>query len=227
MSWINPVPSAGILLIGEPGADCGRLRTLMEGAGHTVAERQPAQDGSSASPQAAQLIIALPETAQEEVLRLSRDLASRGTASLLVLTRSGDFLERVILLEAGADDVLQWPAEDRVLLARITSVLRRRRGGALSRTALLENWRLDPISRTLQSPRGARMGLTAGELAIMSLFLSHPGVTFSTEVAGRMLGVEVGVAFRNAISRLRKKLEEIGEPDLIRTVRGQGYGCLL
>jgi len=63
----------------------------------------------------------------EDGLSLARELRGRGDLGVVMLTASGDTMDRVVGLEVGADDYVGKPFDPRELLARIRSVLRRTR----------------------------------------------------------------------------------------------------
>ena len=63
----------------------------------------------------------------EDGLVLARELRSRSNVAIIMLTASGETIDRVVGLEIGADDYVAKPFDPRELLARIRSVLRRTR----------------------------------------------------------------------------------------------------
>ena len=73
----------------------------------------------------------------EDGLVLARELRSRSNVAIIMLTASGETIDRVVGLEIGADDYVAKPFDPRELLARIRSVLRRTRTlvGPRSRSA--------------------------------------------------------------------------------------------
>lgn len=68
--------------------------------------------------------------------------------------------------------------------------------------------------------------LTAQDVSLLSVFLRHPGRAFSREALLERINAGDDIspaAIEHAISRLRKKLDLAGAPDMIETVRGLGY----
>src|SRR5215470_3069185 len=61
----------------------------------------------------------------EDGLALTRELRAKGPVGIIMLTGSGDTVDRIVGLEMGADDYLAKPVDLRELLARVKSVLRR------------------------------------------------------------------------------------------------------
>jgi two-component system, OmpR family, response regulator len=151
---------------------------------------------------------------------------------LIMLTAQGDPASRIVGLELGADDYLPKPFEPRELVARIHAVLRRGHApraaatpaGAPGAVARFNGWTFDRLKRQLSSPQQLVMALSAAEFRLLSAFVEHPRRVLSRDRLldlTRTPGVEVtDRSIDLAVSRLRQKLES---PDLIRTVRGEGY----
>ena len=167
------------------------------------------------------LDLLLPRRHGLDVLREVK--AARPALPVLVLTALSDVDDVVAGLDRGADDYLTKPFALAELLARLRAILRRGRlPSSLVRVADLE---LDLAARTVR--RGGRpIDLTAREFALLELLLHHPGQVLSRGEIGACLIDREFEATSNmidvSICGLRGKL---GEPDLIRTVRGAGY-CL-
>ena len=148
--------------------------------------------------------------------RLRRKGAS---AAILMLTARDAVADRVTGLEAGADDYVVKPFATEELIARIHALGRRehRAGDRLA----LGDLTLDPATR--EARRGGRaLELTAREAALLELLMRHPRQVVSRQSA--LDEIWNGAAVPNVVDRyvahLRRKL---GEPPLIRTVRGTGF----
>ncbi len=152
-------------------------------------------------------------------LAVCRRLRSRGLATpILMLTARDAVPDRVAGLEAGADDYLVKPFAVQELVARVRALTRRHGEQELLSYADLV---LD-----LRARRAARAGrsveLTGREADLLELLVREAGRTVTRE---RALGeiwddaAEPNVVDRY-VTRLRRKL---GEPPLIRTVRGAGF----
>jgi DNA-binding response OmpR family regulator len=170
----------------------------------------------------------------EDGLSLTRHLREQSDVGVIILTGKGSSVDRAIGLEVGADDYIAKPFNLRELLARVRSVLRRTTtraaaeppaGGSLMRFA---GWRLDLTRRTLASPRGKAVHLTAAEFQLLTILAAN-----ANQVLGRDRLLEI-VADRKwepydrtidqHISRLRRKLEkDPKQPELIKSIRGRGY----
>lgn len=155
-----------------------------------------------------------------------RSLRGRGDPlPVLVLTARGTVADHVTGLDAGADDYLRKPFAFAELVARLRALLRR---GTLTAPPVLRVGaiELDP-ARHVVRVRGAAVGLTAKEFAILELLMRHAGAVVtrtmilehcwdeSYEGLSNLVDVHVG--------RLRRKLEAAGGGSLLRTVRRVGF----
>ncbi len=166
-------------------------------------------------------------------LELCKWLRGRSQAAVLMLTALGDPISRVLGLELGADDYMAKPFEPRELVARLHAVLRRSRRGADDADGgdspvQFAGWRFDRLKRQLQSAEHVVVPLSAAEYRLLSAFVQHAGRVLSRDrliELTRAPGVEVNDRSVDlAVSRLRNKLgDPPRDPQLIRTVRGEGY----
>jgi DNA-binding response OmpR family regulator len=174
----------------------------------------------------------------EDGLTLARMIRQRSNVPIIMLTGKGELIDRVVGLEAGADDYIIKPFELRELLARIRAVLRRAAPQPppepLSdiqppgETLLFEGWGLDLVKRELRDPAGAAVPLTAGEFDLLRVFASNPNRVLSRDRLIELVKGRDWASFDRAIDtqvgRLRKKIEaDPANPTLVKTVRGGGY----
>lgn len=166
---------------------------------------------------------------------LCGDVRATSQVPIMMLTARTEESDRVIGLEAGADDYVTKPFSPRELLARVRAVLRRSRvtrGPSAGRTGEVVNfdgWRLDLRRRELTSPSSTLIDLSTGEFDLLVAFVEH---------ANRVLSREALMQFAKTrssddpfdrtidvqISRLRRKLEaDAHGGQLIKTIRGAGY----
>jgi len=172
----------------------------------------------------------------EDGLSAARRLVTERGPPVIMLSALGSDTDRIIGLEVGADDYLPKPCNPRELLARVRAVLRRRAqpasGDGMAPAARFEfaGWRLDLTRRELRDPAGTFINLSDGEFALLRTFVEHPQRVLSRDqlleiTRGR--NVEVyDRAIDSQISRLRRKLNERADNELIRTVRNEGYMLL-
>jgi two-component system OmpR family response regulator len=117
------------------------------------------------------------------------------------------------------------------LLARVRAVLRRteQRPAGPPTTAGCEfaGWRLDLVRRELRSAHGVVVHLSSGEFSLLRAFVEHPQRVLTRDQLLEMARGPESEAFDRAIdvqiSRLRRKLDDGGGQDLIRTIRNEGY----
>jgi two-component system response regulator MprA len=158
-------------------------------------------------------------------LEVCRRLRAGGPTPILMLTARESVSDRVLGLDAGADDYLVKPFEFDELLARVRALLRRARPEAADLLAFAD-MRLD--TGTHQAYRGERpIELTAKEYELLDLFLRHPRQVLTREVIfDRVWGYDFGGEsniIEVYVRYLRQKTEAGGEPRLLHTVRGVGY----
>jgi DNA-binding response OmpR family regulator len=180
----------------------------------------------------------------EDGLVLARELRIQGNVAIIMLTASGETIDRVVGLEIGADDYMAKPFDPRELLARIRSVLRRTRlepqefvrhpepdgisKVATSRSVSFGRCLLDLDARRLFAPDGTEVSITAMQFDLMETFLNHPNRVLSRdqllELAHKRGDDPFDRSIDIRIARLRRKIEECPErPQTIKTVHGVGY----
>jgi two-component system OmpR family response regulator len=153
------------------------------------------------------------------VLRLSR---SQGAVTpVLVITARDAIDDRILGLDAGADDYIVKPFDIGELLARMRAVVRRKAG---SPHPILSNGRIDLDPSTHEvSFDGAPVRLTAREFALLRALLMRPGAILSRgELEDRIYGWGEEVE-SNAVEFLIHSLRRKLGADAIRNVRGVGW----
>ena len=166
-------------------------------------------------------------------MSLVRELRSRWAGPIIIVSGSGDAVERVVGLELGADDYVSKPFDLRELLARIRSVLRRAQPAATASPQpgprlAFDGMSLDLAARRLRGRTGEEIDLTTGEFELLRALLAHPLEVLSRdELMNAVHGRDAGPfdrAIDMQVGRLRRKLEvDPGDPRLIKAVRGAGY----
>jgi len=168
------------------------------------------------------LDIMLPEM---DGIAVCRRLRRQGNqAAILMLTARDTVDDRVIGLDAGADDYLVKPFELKELLARLRALARRHT--AKTSTLQVADLRLDPRTRVVMRSE-TLIPLTAKEYAVLECLMREPGCVLTrTEIAESVWNYDVynqsnvvDVYIRN----LRRKIDDPFDQKLIHTVRGVGY----
>lgn len=178
----------------------------------------------------------------EDGLSLARDIRRQSDVPIIMVTGKGDLIDRVVGLEAGADDYIAKPFHLREMLARIRTVSRRTRGrdpappvaDALpepepeAHALAFEGWTLDLLRRDLRAADGSSVAITAAEFELLQTFLQHPNRVLSRDQLMDMAKGRDWAAYDRTVDtqvmRLRKKIEaDPANPLLIKTVRGAGY----
>ncbi len=150
---------------------------------------------------------------------------------VILLTARDESVDRIIGLEAGADDYVGKPFDPRELLARIQAVLRRKGGSSSSKRQApitFGDFVFDPVMRQLRKHEQV-VKLTGGEINLLEALLQSPGKPLSRERLMTLArddeaGERSDRAIDIAILRLRRALEDDPkQPRWIQTVWGTGY----
>jgi DNA-binding response OmpR family regulator len=172
------------------------------------------------------LDLGLPDVDGTDVCRMLRE---RSDVPIIVLTARGEELDRVLLLELGADDYVVKPFGLRELVARIRAIRRRVSGGssgaaaARSGTTTIGALSIDARARRV-TVGDEEIALTPKEFDLLARLAREPGAALRREQIieevwdehwwGPTKTLDVHIA------ALRKKL---GDPRWITTIRGVGY----
>ncbi len=167
----------------------------------------------------------------EDGLALTRELRTRSTVPILMLSARGEELDRVVGLEVGADDYLAKPFSPREMLARLRALLRRCKPVEPPSVAVgkyvFGPYRLDLLSRRLL--RGDEdLGLSGAEFDLLKVFVERPNRVLDRDTLLELLKGYGHEPFDRTVDirvgRLRRKIEsDPANPLFIRTVRGEGY----
>jgi len=170
----------------------------------------------------------------EDGMAIARRMRDESQIPIVMLTGRAEEADRVMGLELGADDYLTKPFSPRELLARIRTILRRRKAEVRQgrpegvRAYRFDGWEINLNTRRLSHRDGRNVPLTNGEFSLLVVMLGAPNRILSRdqlldlsrlhndEVYSRSIDVQ--------IMRLRRKIEpEPNNPKYIRTERGAGY----
>lgn len=145
---------------------------------------------------------------------------------IIMLTARSQESDKIIGLDAGADDYLTKPFSPTELMARIRAVLRRRAPESLDVAVEVSGLCVDPSTRRVQCG-GVDVKLGPTEFKLLHFFMSHPERVHSrSHLLNRVWGDHVFIEERTVdvhVKRLREALEPVDCARLIETVRGAGY----
>jgi DNA-binding response OmpR family regulator len=131
-------------------------------------------------------------------------------------------VERVLALELGAADVIERSVSARELTARV-SRLAARRGKMPGELVVLEHSTIDLKAALVMHRNGVEETLSPGQVALLRLFISHPGKVLTRDDIIAAAPAESADAFDRSIDSrivwLRRKLDT----ERIVTIRGSGY----
>lgn len=165
-------------------------------------------------------------------LKLCRNLRQEFTFPILMLTSRGASVDKVVGLEAGADDYLVKPFDPFELVARVKALLRRQNnydkrtspgnGGLIVRGQLV----IDLAAR-LASIKGEPLSLTQTEFDLLHHLADTPGKAIHRDqIFEAVWGYSPDFSSNSLdvlMYRLRAKLRAAAQSDLIQTVRGYGF----
>jgi DNA-binding response OmpR family regulator len=207
------------------------ISLLLENEGFRVST---AADGSAGFEEAVRtkpdlvlVDLRMPGMSGAEVCKQLRAAGSK--TPIIVLSAVGDEIDKVLLLEIGADDYVVKPFGTRELLARIRAVLRRASPGA-GRVVKFGDVEVD-LERRVVLRRGVEVRFTRAEFNLLTFFLQNPDRALTRDmILNAVWGYESYPNTRTVdahVVRLRQKLEpEPNAPRHFITVHGVGYRFL-
>jgi len=179
----------------------------------------------------------------EDGLSLTRYLREHYEVGIVIVTTRNDAVDRVVGLDCGADDYVTKPFDQRELLARIRSVLRRAGSakagpqGISEATSLITSvdsaivfhgYRLNSSDHELTLPSGEKIELTSNESRLLTYLARNSGRIMSRDLLMDLVLQRSRDPLDRSIdvlvTRIRRKIEnDPRRPVLIKTVRGSGY----
>jgi DNA-binding response OmpR family regulator len=171
----------------------------------------------------------------DDGFEICRKLRTFSKVPVIMLTANSDEMDRIVGLEIGADDYLAKPFNPRELLARIKAILRRSDAPAeapqarsSARYLRFAGFELDSATRALCTLSGESLLLSGAEYDLLRLLVDHAGEVLSRDLIAEQTRGRDNLPMDRfidvQISRLRQRLQDDARsPQLIKTVRGQGY----
>jgi two-component system alkaline phosphatase synthesis response regulator PhoP len=207
------------------------LRSYLEQAGFSVLTALRGDTGlttwENKHPDLVILDLNLPAMDGLDVARRIRQEETRRTP-IIMLTARADETDQLIGLELGADDYIPKPFSPRIVVARVSALLRRSDPSTLpGQPLLIADLEIDPYTHRL-TRAGKVIDLTPTEFSLLFTLAGQPGRVFSRL---QLLEASQGVAYAGYertidahIKNLRAKLElDSKKPKYIETVFGVGY----
>jgi two-component system KDP operon response regulator KdpE len=225
-------PQPVILIIDDEAQIRRFLRVSLEAAGYRVVEAATGQDGivqaAMSHPSVVILDLGLPDISGNEVLVKIREWS---TVPVIVLSVQDGEQEKILALDAGADDYVTKPFSMGELMARLRVVFRHAQ--PVQESQAFRNGHLDvDLVHRLVKINDQPVKLTATEYNLLMLFIKHAGkVLTHRQILKEVWGphtVEQTQYLRVYMAQLRKKLEiDPNQPQLFLTESGVGYRMAL
>ena len=158
-----------------------------------------------------------------------RELRTRSDVPIIIVTARKDEVDRILGLDAGADDYVTKPFSSRELVSRIRAVVRRARGlvGPSLKLIQVGAIGIDPASMKV-TVSGSDVTLTGYEFALLKALAERAGRVLSREQLLDLAKGSADEAYDRSIdvqiSRLRQKIgDDARRPRHLKTIRGAGY----
>lgn len=220
-----------ILVVEDEPAQREILIYNLESEGFRVSRAENGEDAMVLIKEDAPDVIVLdwmmPHLSGIEVCRRLKSRSETASISVIMLSARTEDVDRVRGLEMGADDYLVKPYSVIELMARVRSQLRRVRPSSVGQRLVFEDIMLDAEShKVTRNDKELKLGPT--EFRLLSTFMEKPSRVWGRDqLLDRVWGRDIYVDTRTVdvhIGRLRKALMQNGGDDVVRTVRGAGYG---
>ncbi len=170
------------------------------------------------------LDIMLPE---KDGFEVCKEVRAFYPSPILMMTACSDENDEIMGLELGADDYINKPVKPRVLLARISALLRRNTESNSQQIKIFGELRIDANTKSV-SINGRDVSISTNEFEVLWLLASQAGSVVSrTDLVSKLRGIEYNGFDRSIdirVSRIRKKLHDDPQaPRKIKTIWGKGY----
>lgn len=168
------------------------------------------------------LDVQLPDLSGIEICRSYR---KKSKGPVLMLTGLDAIDDKVVGLDAGADDYLTKPFDSREFMARVRAQIRREQGDS-QKVFTAHKIMLDCQSRTVEK-NGKRIALTPKEFDVLEFFMRNPNTVITPDALLKRIWSSDSEAsphaVYNCLNRLRKNLDASNKEAVIKTVHGSGY----
>jgi len=230
----SPQPSLGTILVVEDDPRMQKvLRRSFAGEQYAVVVAGDGQTGLSLfrteRPIAVILDLVLPGISGRELCQMFKSLSNE--TPVIILSAISEVVDKVLLLELGADDYVTKPYSPRELIARVQAAIRRQRKPASSNLYRFGECEIDFKSMTARRA-GVSVVLTAHEFKLLKFFTENVDRVLTRELLlNEVWGYNAYPTTRtvdNQILKLRQKLEpDPANPKHLLTIYGAGYKFVL
>ena len=156
-----------------------------------------------------------------------REIREQSNMPIIIITSRDNEIDELISLNNGADQYITKPYNIRILLAKVSGLLKRSQSMELCQNKINYNGLILDISKSIIEKENEKIELTKNELKIFHFLLLNREKIISRDELMDYLWESESFIDDNTLSvnikRLRNKLEELGMKDCIETKRGQGY----
>ena len=157
---------------------------------------------------------------------ICREIRKKSSVPIIVVTSRDSEVDELMSMNLGADDFITKPYNTQILLARISSLLRRTYNNQEAEILEYNNLQLD-LSKSEVKYKDNKIELSKNESKILYVLIKNKEKIVSRNDIIEALWESDEFVDDNTltvnINRLRKKLEEIGAIDFLKTKRGLGY----
>ena len=206
------------------------LKYNLEKEGYKVKNAETGQEAlqliKSTLPDIVVLDWMLPDFSGIEVCKQIKRDKKLKTIPVLMLTAKSEAEDKIMGFENGVDDYLTKPFNNKELILRIKSLLKRSKPSLLEDLAIFKDLKIDRITRKVfRDDKEIKLGPT--EYKLLDFLIKSPQRVYSREqLLNNVWGESINVETRTVdvhIRRLRKAINIDKKNDLIRTVRSSGY----
>ena len=170
------------------------------------------------------LDINLPNSDGEYICKEIRKVSN---VPIIMVTSRDNEIDELISLNNGADQYITKPYNIRILLAKVSGLLKRSQSMEICQNKINYNGLILDVSKSIIEKENEKIELTKNELKIFHFLLLNKDKIISRDELMDYLWESESFIDDNTLSvnikRLRNKLEELGMKDCIETKRGQGY----
>ena len=157
---------------------------------------------------------------------ICKEIRKKSNVPIIIVTSRDNEIDELLSLNYGADNYITKPFNIQILLAKISSLLRRTKMDSLRDKIETKNFILNIFKSTIEK-NNKEIELTKNEFKILKYLVEHKNKIVSREEIMDYLWESESFIDDNTLSvnitRLRNKLGELGLKELIETKRGQGY----